>query len=245
MTSAPTDVVTEIDGEALSAELIASKLLEWSRLSPDPMAPDSATWGHSRAGQLRDALAGTPWKAEFDAAVIGLLDGDLLAMWLAAALAPFGSLPPRKLNAAFQAAERHVASLTWVDPGALAMQRTIGSQWQHAIAAGMLRFLPAYRERLLDPAAAVLLGAALVWDHAATLDRFDELVGEGDDAVLRFGTAVRAVLRRSEAEGLRNALSAAQRLAPTAVRGRCIEALTWYIDRNVLPDAGPVRWQRR
>lgn len=231
-----------IDGVPVSAAWIASKLQQWSRLPPDPMAPDSAPSGHDRAQQLRSKLIDPLWRAEFDAALVDLLDGDLHAAWLAVALAPFGSLPPPGLDAAFEAAERHCAGLDWVDPGSQQMLHAIASHWQRAIASGALPFLPAYRDRLADPAATVLLGAALVWDHRATLGRLDELLGRGDDAVLRFGNAVRAALWRSEAQVLRTELNATQREAPTHVRGRCIDALTWYLEHDVLSNDGPVRW---
>jgi len=209
------------------------------------MAPDSAAWGHGRAAELVAELRGTVWQPTLEAALVGLLDGDLKAIWLATALSPLGTLPPLALLRALESAERYVAGLGGVDPGAEQMVEIVRSHWYHAVAVGLLPFLPAYRQRITEPGAAVLLGAALVWDHTETMARLDELLGEGDNGLMRFGLAVRAALRRSEAEALRLKLAARQRAAPTALRGRCIEALTYYLDRDILPDAGPVRWQRR
>lgn len=233
------------EGAVLDAAALAGQLYACSRLPPDPMAPDSSSWGHTRAGQLAAAVRGSALEPALQAELASLFTGDVLAIWLAAALCRVGDVAPMAVADAWKRVEAHVASLDWVDPASADLRDCVRGLWARYVGAGLLPFRPSYRPMLREDWSAPLLGAALVFDHAETLAQLDALLAEGDAAIARFGVAVRATLRRSEGETLRNLLQREQRVTPTPERGRCIDALSWYLDRDILPDVGPVRWQRR
>ncbi len=233
------------EGTPVDAAVLAQLLYAYSRMPPDPMAPDSSSWGHTKAGQLAAAVRGTGLEPAFCAELASLLTGDLLCVWLATALCRVGDVAPMAVADAWKRVDAHVAALEWVDPASADLRDCVRGLWARHVGAGLLPFRSSYRPMLHEDWSAPLLGAALVYDHAATLAGLDALLAEGDDAIARFGVAVRTTLRRSEGETLRNLLQREQRVTPTPERGRCIEALTYYLDRDILPDAGPVRWQRR
>lgn len=232
------------EGAVLDAATLAKHLYACSRLPPDPMAPDSSNWGHTRAGELAATVRGTPLEPALQAELTSLFAGDLLAIWLASALCRVGDVAPEAVADAWKRVEASVARLDWLGPASVDLRDCARGLWARYVSGGLLPFHPSYRPLLREYWSAPLLGAALVFDHTETLAQLDALLAEGDPAVARFGIAARITLRRSEGKTLRDLLQRKQRVTPTPERGRCIDALSWYLDHGILPDAGPVRWQR-
>ncbi|MSQ83736.1 MAG: hypothetical protein EXR77_12765, partial [Myxococcales bacterium] len=212
------------DGVPLDASTIVEKLYECSRYPPDPMAPDSANWGHTRAGEIATAVRGTPLEQPYQQHLAELFRGDVRSVWLGAALARTGEVDAQLVAEAFSRVVTHCATVQWVDPATEDLLWTVRNLWARTIAAGALPYRVDYRAMMAQPWAADLVAAGLLHDHEYTLAELETLIGEGDDAVAKFGMAVRNHLSNSEAEAVRSILVGLQAGVPTETRKRQIDA---------------------